>query len=123
MNIVLSDTEEFRKIKVKKGTGTSEEKEEKRTLGLIILRGDSVVSMTVEGPPPAEDGEKLTPGGPGVGRAISRGLPVAPQMGAPAGLAGPLRGVGGPAMSMMQPQMGESSFHDLLHFKLDFVNF
>jgi hypothetical protein len=49
MNIVLGDAEEFRKIKAKKGTGISEEKEEKRALGLIILRGDSVVSLTIEG--------------------------------------------------------------------------
>lgn len=49
MNIVLGDAEEFRKIKAKKGTGVSEEKEEKRALGLIILRGDSVVSLTIEG--------------------------------------------------------------------------
>lgn len=101
MNIVLGDTEEFRKIKSKKGSGISEEKEEKRALGLIILRGDSVVSMTIEGPPPPEDGERLTPGGPGVAKPISRPI----TMGAAPGLAGAVRGIGGPAMSMMQPAM------------------
>lgn len=106
MNIVLGDTEEFRKIKAKKGSGLSEEREEKRTLGLIILRGDSVVSLTIEGPPPPDANEKMTPGGPGVGKAAaSRGVPVAPVMAAPMGLAGPVRGVGGPAMSIMQPPM------------------
>ncbi len=104
MNIVLGDTEEFRKIKAKKGSGLSEEREEKRTLGLIILRGDSVVSLTIEGPPPPDGTEKLTPGGPGQGKAsATRGVPVAPVMSAPLGLAGPVRGVGGPAMSIMQP--------------------
>lgn len=101
MNIVLGDTEEFRKIKSKKGSGLSEEKEEKRALGLIILRGDSVVSMTIEGPPPPEDGDRLTPGGPGVAKPITRPI----TMGATPGLAGAVRGIGGPAMSMMQPAM------------------
>jgi len=106
MNIVLGDTEEYRRIKSKKGQGITEEKEEKRTLGLIVLRGDSVVSMTIEGPPPPEEGERLAPGGPGIGRAAGRGLPVAPMGGgAPMGLAGPVRGVGGPASTLMQPPM------------------
>lgn len=112
MNIVLGDTEEYRKIKAKKGAGLSEEREEKRTLGLIILRGDSVVSMTIEGPPPPDGTEKVTPGGPGVGKAAAgRGMPVAPMMAAPAGLAGPVRGVGGPAMSIMQPPMMQGEFY------------
>lgn len=103
MNLVLGDTEEYRKIKSKKGQGISEDREEKRTLGLIVLRGDSVVSLTIEGPPPPDEDEKNTPGGPGLGRAAGRGLPIAPLAGAPAGLGGPVRGLGGPAASMMQP--------------------
>eukprot|EP01038_Epipyxis_sp_PR26KG_P009921 gene9921-13344_t len=103
MNIVLADTEEYRKIKSKKTTGIAEEREEKRALGLIILRGDSVVSMTIEGPPPPELDEKATPGGPGVSKAQGRGMPVAPIVGAPIGLTGPVRGVGGPGLSIMQP--------------------
>lgn len=110
MNIVLGETEEYRRIKNKKGTGIAEEREEKRTLGLIVLRGDSVVSMTIEGPPPPEPDERITPGGPGVGRAAGRGMPMAPgpmgTMGAPMGLAGPVRGVGGPAPGLMQPPGG-----------------
>jgi len=88
MNIVLGDCEEHRRIKNKKGTGLSEEKEEKRVLGLIILRGDAVVSLSIEGPPPPEPSEKLAPGGPGVGKAVGRGLPV-PLAGVPLGLSGP----------------------------------
>ena len=37
--------------------------------------------MTIEGPPPPEEGERLAPGGPGVARAAGRGLPVAPMGG------------------------------------------
>lgn len=103
MNIVLGDTEEFRKIRTKKGTGLTEEREEKRALGLIILRGDSVVSLTIDGPPPPDNDDKLHPGGPGVAKlAAARGLPV-PPVAAPIGLAGPIRGIGGPAMGIMQP--------------------
>lgn len=99
MNIVLGDTEEFRKIRAKKtGSGLTEEREERRALGLIILRGDSVVSMTIEGPPPPDTDAKIMPGGPGVVKAAAaRGIPMA------LGLAGPVAGVGGPGLGVMQP--------------------
>lgn len=105
MNLVLADTEEFRKIKQKKGTvGVSEEREEKRTLGLVLLRGEMVVSLSVDGPPPPEDDLRTVLGGPGVGRPAGRGLPTAPLGSAPLGLGGPVRGVGGPAL-MPPPQV------------------
>ncbi|CDZ98724.1 U1 snRNP component [Phaffia rhodozyma] len=83
MNLVLSECEEFRKIKSRKSKaaadGTSAvpapAQEQKRTLGLVILRGETVVSIAIEGPPPkvADDAPTL-PLGPGQGLAAGRGM-------------------------------------------------
>jgi small nuclear ribonucleoprotein B and B' len=61
MNLVLADCEEFRHVRPKKKAGESEsgpEQEMKRSLGLVILRGETVVSLSVEGPPPVQDEDK-----------------------------------------------------------------
>lgn len=65
MNLVLADCEEFRRVRPKKKAGEAEagpEQEIKRTLGLVILRGETVVSLSVEGPPPVVDEDKKTAG-------------------------------------------------------------
>lgn len=105
MNLVLADTEEFRKVKrkapAKTAPGASSsgasavtviETEEKRTLGLTIVRGAHIVSLSVESPPPADPSARLgksaaggiataLQAGPGVARPAGRGAPVALAVG------------------------------------------
>lgn len=111
MNLVLADTEEFRHVrkraaKAQAAPGSTSaplvEAEEKRTLGLTIVRGTNIVSLSVDGPPPADPSQRLgtsAPGGagaapptmaagPGISRPAGRGMPI--------GLTGPAMGVGGP---------------------------
>lgn len=110
MNLVLADTEEFRRVKRKATKGAAPpgsaaptvETEEKRTLGLAIVRGTHIISCSVDGPPPADPASRLGAGapsaggvapptmaaGPGISRPAGRGLPI--------GLTGPAAGVGGP---------------------------
>ena len=54
MNIVLGDAEEFRRLPPKKGVPEAD-REIRRPLGLVLIRGEEVISMTVEGPPPTDD--------------------------------------------------------------------
>ncbi|VDN17252.1 unnamed protein product [Gongylonema pulchrum] len=109
MNILLCDCEELRRVKPKPGKKAAED--EKRPLGLVLLRGEHIVSMTSEGMPKDEESKQSGKagglGGSGVGRAAGRGMGAA-LMSAPGGpgpgLQGAVRGIGGPGMGMMQPQ-------------------
>lgn len=106
MNLVLADTEEFRRTKRKSkpapgASGAPQvEAEEKRTLGLTIVRGTQVVSCSVDGPPPADPSARLGATGPGVGAAATLaagpGISKPAGRGLPIGLGGPAAGVGGP---------------------------
>jgi len=99
LNLVLKDCEEFKHLPKKGG-------EQRRVLGLVLLRGEEVVSMTVEGPPPAQEARNKAAAnaGPGAGRAAGRGLPLqAPQFQAAPGLRAPAPGLGAPGAAQMQP--------------------
>jgi small nuclear ribonucleoprotein B and B' len=83
LNLVLSEAEEFRTIKKSSSGGSAilEERTDKRTLGLVLIRGENVVSLAVEGPPPPS-GKTTVTGGPGMARGAGRGtLPLAPTNG------------------------------------------
>ncbi|EJF64187.1 Sm-like ribonucleo protein [Dichomitus squalens LYAD-421 SS1] len=93
MNLVLAECEEFRRVRPKKKPGETEAgpmQEMKRTLGLVILRGETVVSLSVEGPPPVTDDDKknVLPFGPGRGAPAGRGMGLLPP-GGPPGIARP----------------------------------
>lgn len=74
LNLVLSEAEEFRTLK-KGGSAVLEERTEKRSLGLVLIRGENVVSLAVEGPPPPSSVSGINAtGGPGMARGAGRGV-------------------------------------------------
>lgn len=82
MNLVLGDCEEFRSIK-KKGQQPQEnvpafakaDNFQKRSLGLVLLRGEQVITLTVEGPPPSSGNRaRIAGAGPGAGLYFEQDL-------------------------------------------------
>ncbi|ONH67636.1 Small nuclear ribonucleoprotein-associated protein B [Cyberlindnera fabianii] len=100
-NLVLANTEEFRltkksllslKDRAKNKTSEPESsliQEQKRTLGLVILRGEHVISVTIEAPPAnaAPKLKQLKQGG-GVIKPLTKGTAVGPGA---SKLSGPVR--------------------------------
>jgi small nuclear ribonucleoprotein B and B' len=58
--------------------------QQKRTLGLVILRGETIVSVSVEGPPPVQSEDKGNlAAGPGRGVPAGRGMGMGAGAGEP----------------------------------------
>ena len=120
MNLVLADAEEFRRLKKKKTSDTTHNfdnngEDVRRVLGFVLLRGEEVVSLAVEGPPvrvkkikpQAADGGGGIPLGAGVARPAGRGAPMPgmmPSSGAAAAVG--QQPAGGPPPGMMMPPPG-----------------
>lgn len=111
LNLVLSEAEEFRVLR-KGGAALLEERTEKRSLGLVLIRGENVVSLAVEGlPPPTVTGKASSAGGMARGRGAPMGVPGMPPGLAPMGLgAAPIHGVGAPGMMPPPPPPGAGGF-------------
>jgi small nuclear ribonucleoprotein B and B' len=99
-NVVLKDCEEYRRLKKRKA---GETREAKRNIGLMILRGDSVVHIAVIGPPPPSGNRMAASTAaavlqPGIApeKAIGKGAGIAAANAPPnlQGLAKPSAGVG-----------------------------
>lgn len=109
MNLILVDTDEYRQIRPKKGQILNEQK---RPLGFVLLRGENLCTLSVEGPPPNDSETSTIPsmagamqsgmGGPGQGRSAGRGMPVGQAQAARPGGLGPQGGghIGNPGSSM-----------------------
>ena len=120
MNLVLADAEEFRRLKKKKTSDNTNDdnnngEDVRRVLGFVLLRGEEVVSLAVEGPPvrvkkikpQAADGGGGIPLGAGVARPAGRGAPMPgmmPSSGAAAAVG--QQPAGGPPPGMMMPPPG-----------------
>ena len=99
MNLVLSDTEEYSRIKAK---NKKNDKERKRSLGLVLIRGDSVISLAAETPPPENNNKRFNVDNKtiGVANPINRDIiPVTNTESDIGGLTSIGKGVGIPNMN------------------------
>merc|ERR1719479_599027 len=63
LNLVMGDCEEYRRVKPK--TKGAAAREERRTLGLVLVRGDHAVTLSGETPPPTALSRSSAMGGTG----------------------------------------------------------
>jgi len=98
MNLCVADAEEHCKLPPKKGVD-EDDRHIRRVLGFVLIRGEEVVSLTVEGPPPAGAKKQLATAGGGAAKPAGRGMPAPQAMAPPSGM----RGLGGPPPGMMMP--------------------
>ena len=118
MNLVLSETEEYSRIKAK---NKKNDKERKRSLGLVLIRGDSVISLSAESPPPENNNKRFNADNKAIGVAnpINRDIiPVVNPESGVGGLTSIGKGVGIPNMNelnnkdmVIPPKMNESSIN------------
>lgn len=73
LNLVLADCQEYRRIK--KG---EDSKELKRSLGLIMLRGENIVTLVAEAPPKSQPNRNLEHNYVGNVQTVARGPPLIP---------------------------------------------
>jgi small nuclear ribonucleoprotein B and B' len=101
MNLILADAEEYRIVKAK--DAQTADREEKRTLGLVLLRGECVISLSVVSRPAQNESRAKVAHvpGAGVGRSAGRGI-----LQAPTGLAAMPPGLGAPPTGFMAPPGG-----------------
>ena len=99
LNLVLSETEEYSRIKAK---NKKNDKERKRSLGLVLIRGDSVISLSAESPPPENNNKRFNIDNKtiGVANPINRDIiPVTNPESGIGGLTSIGKGVGIPNMN------------------------
>jgi len=99
---MVQAVEEFRVLR-KSRAALLEERTERRSLGLVLVRGENVVSLAVEGPPPPSGKSAAGIAVAGRGRG-SVGKPTPLPGGVPMGLgAAPMHGIGAPGMMNPPP--------------------
>jgi len=100
MNLVLGECDEFRTVHVK-GVKKGEEKTkvEKRTLGLVLLRGENIIGVEIEGPaPPPSMTKPATKGNAPVKPPAPGNIPIPPGHHAAAGARPPATSTAPPVM-------------------------
>eukprot|EP01063_Lacrimia_lanifica_P025104 TRINITY_DN3288_c1_g4_i1.p1 TRINITY_DN3288_c1_g4~~TRINITY_DN3288_c1_g4_i1.p1 ORF type:complete len:155 (+),score=51.71 TRINITY_DN3288_c1_g4_i1:68-532(+) len=104
MNLILSDTEEFRTIRAKRGR--KKETQERKHLGFVLLRGQHVLTLTMDGassmfPMNADRFAMDDQAKANIAAQVTK--QAEPTTAATNKLAAPARGVGAPSRDVMMP--------------------